>query len=176
MKRKTFLRLLATSFIAIGIFSVGTTTATALTTNFTASGSWTCPAGVTMVTVECWGGGGAGGSARRSSGASGTTIDGGGGAGGAYAIKTNYTVTPSLNYTVTVGLGGVAPNTTIFTDGSRSDGQDSWFDTAATVLAKGGGGGLRAHGGGGVDAVVPVEGLVDQRHGSAAASAGAWSA
>ena len=27
---------------------------------FTTSGSWTCPAGVTSVNVECWGGGGAG--------------------------------------------------------------------------------------------------------------------
>lgn len=80
---------------------------------FSSSGIFTVPAGVTQITVECWGGGGNGG-ARTSNGIA------GGGGGGAYARKL-VTVTPG-NYTVTVG----------------SSGQDSWFGTNSTVLAKGG--------------------------------------
>src|ERR1700690_3071633 len=50
------------------------------TAPFTTAGAntWYCPAGVTSVTVECWGGGGAGG------GATSNPAAGGGGAGGAY--------------------------------------------------------------------------------------------
>ncbi|MCX8495803.1 MAG: polysaccharide lyase beta-sandwich domain-containing protein, partial [Akkermansiaceae bacterium] len=43
--------------------------------------TWTCPANVSAIQVECWGGGGAGGSAYRNG--SGTRQNGGGGAGGA---------------------------------------------------------------------------------------------
>src|SRR4051812_36812823 len=56
---------------------------------FNTTSTWTAPAGVTKIVVECWGGGGAGGSATRSSG----TAYGGGGAGGAYA-KSTLTVVP----------------------------------------------------------------------------------
>ncbi|MEI6755366.1 MAG: hypothetical protein WCK78_19680, partial [Paludibacter sp.] len=34
------------------------------TVNTSTSGTWTCPSGVTKVTIECWGGGGAGGSTK----------------------------------------------------------------------------------------------------------------
>lgn len=114
----------------------------AATTTFTASGTWNCPAGVTTVTVECWGGGGAGGSVTNAgSGTSNTSTAGGGGAGGAYAIKTNIPVTPGMNYTVTVGAGGTPPALPPI-DGTHGDGGDSWFNTMVTVLAKGGGGGI----------------------------------
>ena len=46
---------------------------------FTASGTWTKPAGVTFVQVTCIGGGAGGGGGRRS--ASGTVAGGGGGGG-----------------------------------------------------------------------------------------------
>jgi len=87
---------------------------------YSSSGTFTVPAGVTQVTVECWGGGGRGG-VRTSNG------QGGGGGGGAYA-RSVLTVTPSTSFTVTVGGGS----------NSTSAGGDTWFGTAATILAKGG--------------------------------------
>ncbi len=88
---------------------------------YTSSGTFLVPAGVTQVTVECWGGGGRG-ATRSSSG------QGGGGGGGAYARST-VSVTPGNSYTVTVGAGST----------TTSPGGDSWFGTATTVMAKGGG-------------------------------------
>src|SRR5205085_7275232 len=91
------------------------------TQTFSTSGSYsfTPPAGVTSVTIECWGGGGRG-ATLTSNGV------GGGGGGGAYA-KSVITVSALSSYTVNVGAGS---NTT-------ADGGDSWFG-ASTVLAKGG--------------------------------------
>jgi hypothetical protein len=58
---------------------------------FTSNGSWTAPAGVTSVIVECWGGGGGGGSA------AGTGAYAGGAAGGAYSKKVlQYKMFPKL--------------------------------------------------------------------------------
>ncbi len=94
---------------------------------FTSSGSWTCPQGVTSVTVECWGGGGAGGAGGSSNGQA-----GGGGAGGQYVMKSNLSVTPGVTYTVNVA----AAQTT-----AGGTGNDSWFINNTTVLAKGGAGG-----------------------------------
>lgn len=65
---------------------------------YTSSGTWTCPAGVTSITVEAWGGG-AGGRA----GAADKGITGGGGGGGAYARLNTVTVIPGMPYTLTVG-------------------------------------------------------------------------
>lgn len=90
------------------------------TETFNSSTTWLCPALVTLVTVECRGGGGGGGN-----GAPGTGGKGGG--GGAYARKV-LSVTPGQTYTVNVGLGGSA----------SGPGGDSWFNTSAHVLAKGG--------------------------------------
>ncbi len=64
---------------------------------FTASGTFTWPVGITEATVECWGGGGAAGSAV-------STGEGGGG-GGAYARAT--VTKTAATATVTVGSGGV---------------------------------------------------------------------
>ena len=126
--------------VAIMAVVLSSSAAWAQTTQiFNSSGTFTCPAGVTTLTVECWGGGGAGGSARASAGSSGSIVTGGG-AGGAYAKKSSIPVTPNTTYTVTVGLGGTAPTTTTYTDGSTSDGADSSFtgDSSMTVTAKGG--------------------------------------
>gem|GEM_PF-1311995 len=61
---------------------------------FTASGIFSVPAGVTTITIEVIGAGGAGG-----------TNGGGGGGGGGYAIGT-YQVVPMIDLTVTVGIAG----------------------------------------------------------------------
>ena len=63
---------------------------------FNASGTFIIPAGVNKIMVEVWGGGGGGGAGSAASS---------GGGGGGYG-KGTYTVTPSSNYTVTVGTGG----------------------------------------------------------------------
>lgn len=102
------------------------------TETFTVSGTWTCPADVYTVDAECRAGAGSGGTA--------DTNGGGGGGGGADSKKTDIPVTPGTQYTVTVGTGG-APGA----------GGDSWFNDAATVLAKGGAvGGNGSAGGHGV--------------------------
>ncbi len=87
---------------------------------YTTSGSFTPPAGVTQVVVECWGAGGRGGTRT-------TNGQGGGGGGGAYS-RALVPVTPLTPYTVTVGIGST----------SAAPGGDSWFGTSGTVMAKGG--------------------------------------
>lgn len=66
----------------------------------TTSGSWTAPAGITSVGVECWGGGGGGGGAAATTGSA-----GGGGGGGGYANSV-VTVNPGTPYPYTIGGGG----------------------------------------------------------------------
>ena len=85
--------------VAIVVLGVLAGVASAATVNFSSSGSWTAPTGVTSVTVEAWGGGGAGG------GATENPAEGGGGAGGQYAKKT-LTVVPGTRYAFVVGKGG----------------------------------------------------------------------
>ena len=99
---------------------------------YTSNGTFTVPAGVTSITVECWGGGGAGGAAR------GNPSAGGGGAGGTYAYKV-VTVVPGNTYTVTVGNGGAGGT------GDGSPGDPSWFGSTGTVYAQGGEGGARTN-------------------------------
>lgn len=102
------------------------------TGTFTSTGTYTVPAGVTSIIVECWGGGGAGG------GATGNPAAGGGGAGGAYAYK-QLTVVPGTTYIVNVGTGGTG------SEGNGQAGNPSWFGTTGIVYAEGGAGGARAH-------------------------------
>lgn len=103
---------------------------------FTTAGptTWTCPEGVTAVTVECWGGGGAGGSARNTSTGTTKALRAGGGAGGGYAKKI-VPVTAGVDYTVVVGAGGVSAVA------ATVPGEPSYFNDAATVKADGGPGG-----------------------------------
>ena len=65
---------------------------------FTASGTWTAPAGVTSAQVILVGGGGGGGGGSQD-------IAGGGGAGGQVIVR-NLTVVPGTTYNVTIGAGG----------------------------------------------------------------------
>jgi hypothetical protein len=105
---------------------------------FATTGTWTCPAGVTSVTVEAWGGGGGGGGG-------GAAACGYGGGGGAYSKTNAISVTPGNNYTVTVGIAGTAGASTP-TDGGT--GGDSGFSDNSQILAKGGSGGQ--YGGGSI--------------------------
>lgn len=84
------------------------------------SHSWTCPTGVTSVSVVCVGGGGAGS-----------------GGGGGLGYKNDYSVTPGNSYTVVVGKGGTYTATASPAQGSNY-GQESYFVNNTTV--KGGGG------------------------------------
>jgi hypothetical protein len=101
---------------------------TIITTGFTTTTTWTAPAGISSVTVECWGGGGSGGPTAGALSPS----TGGGGAGGAYAKKV-LTVIPGVSYTVTVGTGG--PSHIGF---NGIPGNPSWFSAATVVYAQGG--------------------------------------
>lgn len=80
--------------------------------------NWTCPAGVTSVTAECWGAGGGGNVAAPNAP--------GGAGGGAYS-RSAITVVPATVYPLTVGAGVAG-----------AAGQDSYFIDTLTVLAKGG--------------------------------------
>ncbi|WP_348798122.1 T9SS sorting signal type C domain-containing protein [Flavobacterium adhaerens] len=106
---------------------------------FTTSGtnSFTVPAGVTSLTVECWGGGGAGGGAN---GINGTNRAGGGGGGGAYTKNTAVSVTPGQVITFTVGAGGtgVTSNDSSLGLGNGNDGTASSFLTVTATGGKGG--------------------------------------
>jgi hypothetical protein len=102
---------------------------------YDSSTTWTCPANVTAVQVECWGAGGAGGSGSKP--VSGNAF-GGGGAGGAYAKKNTVPVVPGSSYTLTIGTGGVSALSPSLT---TVPGGDTWFGSATNCLAKGGAGG-----------------------------------
>lgn len=123
-----------------GALLVYTTTTT--TQTFTASGSFIVPAGVTALTVECWGagGGGAGGSL-----AGGANSGGYGAGGGAYAKVNALPVTPGavLPYVVGAGGTGAAVNNLGTNGGATSfngTGCVAKGGTAATLAATGKGG------------------------------------
>jgi hypothetical protein len=115
------------------------------TEEFTESGTFTVPAGVTEITVETWGGGGAGGG---STGAGGGSARGGaGGGGGAYADSI-LTVEPGQELQVVVGVGGMGISGADGNDGSPSfAGPDTNPDHALVRAAGGSGGAGNAAGG-----------------------------
>ncbi len=100
--------------------------------------AFTVPAGVTSITVQVWGAGGGGGGNPQNQ-------DGGGGGGGGGYSESTIAVTPGQQFDVTVGAGG---------SGSCGNthgiaGGQSFFNTVGTVMANGGGGGLRRTNNGG---------------------------
>lgn len=99
------------------------------------SGTYTVPAGVTQITVTCYGGGGAGG------GASATDRNGGGGGGGACVTVTNYPVTPGGQITVAVGAGGTGVSAGTGNSGGASSVNVVGFPVF--ISAAGGAGGTR---------------------------------
>lgn len=82
------------------------------------TGSWAVPAGVTSITVECWGGGGAGGFGQA-------------GGGGAWSSAT-LSVTPAQRIAYSV-----ASPKPYASNGAKTVGSDTWFWSATTVMAKG---------------------------------------
>lgn len=106
-----------------------------ITQTFTSSTTWTIPAGVTEITIHCWGGGGGGGSARKSS--DNCYTSGGGGGGGGYSTLV-LSVTAGQTCTVTVGSGG----------GGGSNGGNGTNGSSSSVTYNGPGGGACTAGGG----------------------------
>jgi hypothetical protein len=98
------------------------------TQTFTTNGTFTVPAGVTSVTVECWGAGGGGG--RSTS----TNTGRGGGGGGAYA-RSIVTVTPGASYNLFIGQGGTGGNLSAL----DNSGMATNFGNGVVVAVGGGG-------------------------------------
>ena len=136
MKKKfTILDKIVKPLIAVaffGAFSFVAVLGMGQTDTYSTAGtySWTCPEGVTSITVECWGAGGAGGGQNQNS------DGGGGGGGGAYARLNSYTVTSGNQYLIVVGAGGTG-----IAASTGNPGGSSYFINNATVLAVGGNGG-----------------------------------
>lgn len=135
---------------------------TVITDTTAGSSTWTCPAGVTSITVECWGAGGGGGFAKYQYTAAGS------GAGGSYI---NYTmpVIPGKTYYMNVGTGGIGGQDSVTAGGN---GGASYFGSTldtlpqhAVVLAVGG------NGGNSVDST-GAKGAVDSATGGAAVTTG----
>ncbi|MCE3295404.1 MAG: hypothetical protein K0R65_1118 [Crocinitomicaceae bacterium] len=97
-----------------------------------AATGWLCPAGVTCVKIQVWGAGGGGG------GNNDTSNGGGGGGGGGYS-EGFMTVVPGTRYAYTVGAGGAGGDGAIGGAGGQT-----FFNTAATLFANGGGAGQEA--------------------------------
>ncbi|MEI6554281.1 MAG: glycine-rich domain-containing protein [Paludibacter sp.] len=125
------------TFLLLLVAIVTTQAQNTFTSTTPGTTTWTCPADVTSVTIECWGAGGAGGSVQTTTDAT-ITSRACGGAGGSYAKITLTNLVPGTAYTYTVGAGGAAA---IPTQASvAASGGSTTFNTS-TVFAVGGPGG-----------------------------------
>jgi hypothetical protein len=123
----------------IRLIAGGANPTATFTATFTTAGTftWVAPAGVSTVSVQCWGGGGGG--------AGGGSQGNGAGGGGEYATELTNTVVAGDSYTVTVGAAGTAPG------GSNggAGGNSSFSGTSATTVTAHGGGAGVVNGGSG---------------------------
>lgn len=119
---------------------------------FTADGTWTKPAGVSVIFVRAQGAGGEGGGGQGSSGLGDDPGGGGGGAGSGQLVE-DYVVV-SGDVAVTVGIGGCGERVIVFTGGyggvggavgadggTGLDGSSSSFGALIALGGKGGEGG-----------------------------------
>jgi hypothetical protein len=106
---------------------------------FTASTTWTVPAGVHLINHSIWGGGGGGGGGGPGAGTNATGGGGGGFSQGPLAV------TPGDVLTITVGAGGAAGGTPAATGGTGGASSVT-VPGGATVTANGGTGGYGANG------------------------------
>lgn len=113
---------------------------------FTSAGTyqWTCPEGVTSVSVVCIGAGGGGDAGSDLIGV------GGGGGGGALAYRNTITVIPGNSYEIIVGAGGLGQTTlnNVTEQAALMGGDTSAFSCVA------GGGSAGDRGGGNVSVVI----------------------
>ena len=120
-----------------------------ITKEFTSSGTWVCPGGVTSAEFLVVGAGGGGGGAYT---ANNTQISAGGGGGGGAVKLVRFPVTPGSTYTVTVGAKGNGGTNAVGGNGGFSE-----VILSGTTLIRS----LGGAGGGGVNttpaAVVPTE-------------------
>ena len=117
-------------FLLFFVFSF-TWSQTTFTPSSTTAGTFKVPAGVTSLSVECWGAGGGGGGVTS---ALASLWAGGGGGGGAYSKVVALTVTPANTLNYKVGAGGTGFSGAI----NGADGEQTFF---STVVANGGTGG-----------------------------------
>lgn len=141
-------------------------TATTTTQFFSASGTWTKPAGLTSVVVEVRGGGGGGGGVSSAAG----YIAGGGGGEGGYSRKTIAAGSLGSTETVTIGAGGTEGANT---GGTGGTGGTTSFGAHATAAGGTGGGGATGVGqvGAGIGGT-GASGLVNLKAGAGGAGLG----
>ncbi|MBS1946123.1 MAG: T9SS type A sorting domain-containing protein [Bacteroidetes bacterium] len=106
--------------------------------------TYTVPAGVTSITIYCWGaGGGSGGCV-----AGGKDQAGGGGGGGA-CTKNIFTVTPGQSLTIVVGAGGTAGSSAGTNGGLGGTSSVTGIGVSITAAGGSGGNGVTTNGGAG---------------------------
>jgi hypothetical protein len=95
----------------------------------TSGSSWSVPLdwNNSANTIECIGGG-------SSANNTGTAVNRASGAGGAYAKKSNVSLTPGGSVSYSIGAGGAG---LALTNNTSNPGGDTWFGSTGTVLAKG---------------------------------------
>lgn len=128
----SFLQFFVIVFIFLSYDTYSQTTIGASPYTVPSTGTYTIPAGVTSITVDCWGGGGGGGGV----GSSANDSRGGGGGGGACSTIT-FAVTPGTVFNIDIGAGGSAGSNS---GGNGGTGGTSRMYIGATIYASASGG------------------------------------